>query len=117
MPIAGRRRRRDEDWHDRSIFALGNSGDLRWYDWRFPLLWEEPVMQASARHQLDPAWILGVMRSESAMTEAARSSAGALGLMQVTPATEPILTTELVASPGRRVMSGWHFMVKKNMLS
>lgn len=74
-------------WHDRAIHALGDSGELRFYAWRFPLLWQEQVQAASARHGLDPAWILGLMRSESAMTETARSSAGALGLMQVTPGT------------------------------
>jgi len=36
---------------------------------------------------LDLAWVLGLMRSESAMAEDAVSSAGARGLMQVTPAT------------------------------
>jgi soluble lytic murein transglycosylase len=76
-----------QQWHDRAIFALGNSGDLRWYEWRFPLLWEQPIQQAASRYQLDPAWLLGVMRSESAMVETARSSAGAMGLMQVTPGT------------------------------
>jgi soluble lytic murein transglycosylase len=78
---------RGEDWHDRVIFLLGDSGDLQFYDWRFPLVWEKEVAEEAARNQLDPAWVHGVMRSESALAEAARSSAGALGLMQVTPAT------------------------------
>ena len=42
---------------------------------------------AVARNRLDPAWIHGVMRSESALVESARSPAGAIGLMQITPAT------------------------------
>jgi soluble lytic murein transglycosylase len=76
-----------EEWHDRAIFALGDSGELRFYDWRFPILHTDAVMDAAARHDLDPAWVYAIMRSESAMVEQARSSAGALGLMQVTPAT------------------------------
>ena len=76
-----------EGWYDRAIFALGNSGDLNLYDWRFPLLWEPDIKKAAAAHQLDPAWVYGTIRSESAMVETARSSANALGLMQVTPAT------------------------------
>ena len=76
-----------EGWYSRAIFALGNSGDLNLYDWRFPLLWETDVINAAAANQLDPAWVYGTMRSESAMVETARSSANALGLMQVTPAT------------------------------
>lgn len=77
----------EEEWHDRVIFALGNSGDRQFYDWRFPVLWESAVNTASGNLNLDAAWIHGVMRSESALAEGARSSAGALGLMQVTPGT------------------------------
>ena len=76
-----------ENWHDRAIFALGNSGDLQFYEWRFPLLWEAEIKREAATNNLDPAWVYGTIRSESAMVETARSSANALGLMQVTPAT------------------------------
>lgn len=76
-----------EAWHDRVIFALGNSGDRRLYEWRFPLIWEADIKREAAANQLDPAWVYGTIRSESAMVETARSSANALGLMQVTPAT------------------------------
>ncbi len=76
-----------ENWYDRAIFALGNSGHLNLYEWRFPLLWEADITKAAALNQLDPAWVYGTIRSESAMLETARSSANALGLMQVTPAT------------------------------
>jgi soluble lytic murein transglycosylase len=76
-----------EGWHDRAIFALGNSGDLRFYEWRFPLVWETEIKREASANKLDPAWVYGIIRAESAMVEAARSSANALGLMQVTPAT------------------------------
>ncbi len=76
-----------EGWPDMAIFALGNSGDLRWYKWRFPIEYE-PLVQSNANSMnLDPSWIMGLMRSESAMAEDAVSSAGARGLMQVTPQT------------------------------
>jgi len=78
---------REEGWHDRVIFSLGDSGDLQYYEWRFPLPWEDLVSAESSRNALEPSWVFGVMRSESALAEQARSSAGALGLMQVTPAT------------------------------
>ena len=76
-----------ESWHDRAIFALGNSGDLRFYEWRFPLAWEADIKREATANKIDPAWVYGTIRSESAMMETARSSANALGLMQVTPAT------------------------------
>ncbi len=74
-------------WPDRAIFALGNSGDLRFYEWRFPLINQSQVMKKAGQHRLDSHWIYGLMRSESAMNPRAISSANARGLMQVTPAT------------------------------
>lgn len=76
-----------ESWHDRVIFALGNSGDLQFYEWRFPLAWETEIRSEAVANSLDPAWVYGTIRSESAMMETAHSSANAMGLMQVTPAT------------------------------
>jgi soluble lytic murein transglycosylase len=76
-----------EGWHDRAIFALGNSGDLQYYEWRFPLAWEDDIRRHAMANGLEPAWVFGTVRSESAMVENARSPANALGLMQVTPAT------------------------------
>jgi len=76
-----------ENWHDRVIFALGNSGDLNIYEWRFPILWEKEINHVAADNQLDTSWVYGTIRSESAMLETAHSSANAMGLMQITPAT------------------------------
>ena len=77
----------EENWPEMAIFALGNSGDLRWYDWRFPLEYAALVETQAQQRQLDPAWVLGLMRSESAMAEDAISPAGAMGLMQLMPKT------------------------------
>jgi len=74
-------------WPDMAIFALGNSGDTRWYDWRFPLAYGELTRAEAAEHGLDISWVLGLMRSESALAEDAISHAGARGLMQITPGT------------------------------
>lgn len=76
-----------ENWPDMAIFALGNSGDLRWYDWRFPLEYAALVETRASDRKLDPSWVMGLMRSESAMAEDAVSPAGARGLMQVMPKT------------------------------
>lgn len=76
-----------EQWPDMAIFALGDSGDQRWYEWRFPLDFHALVEANASAMNLDPSWVMGLMRSESAMAESALSSAGARGLMQVTPGT------------------------------
>ena len=74
-------------WPDRAIAALGDSGDLRWYAWRFPNPWGDLVAAQTGPLALDEAWVLGLMRSESALAEDAISPAGARGLMQLTPPT------------------------------
>jgi soluble lytic murein transglycosylase len=76
-----------EDWPQMAIFALGDSGDLRWYEWRFPLGYVPLVEASAAPLQLDQSWVMGLMRSESALAEDAVSAAGARGLMQVMPGT------------------------------
>ncbi len=77
----------DEGWHEMAIFALGNSGDQRWYEWRFPVHHRALVEQMVTGNTMDTSWVLGLIRSESAMAEDAISSAGARGLMQVMPDT------------------------------
>lgn len=75
------------NWPEMAIFALGTSGDQRWYEWRFPLDYQTLVDSNAAAQDLDPAWVMGLMRSESAMAADAISAVGARGLMQVTPDT------------------------------
>lgn len=76
-----------EGWPQMAIFALGDSGDQRWYEWRFPLDYV-PLVDANAEGlRLDASWVMGLMRSESALAEDAVSPAGARGLMQVMPGT------------------------------
>ncbi len=75
------------NWHDRAIFAAGKSGHLDDLELRFPVLHAQEVMRVTAPLRLDPAWVMGVMRQESAFIVDIRSSAGALGLMQLMPGT------------------------------
>jgi len=81
------------NWPDLAILALANSGDKNWFEWRFPLTYLSHVSDQARRRGLDPAWVMGVMRSESAMAEDAVSPAGARGLMQVSPGTAAQVAT------------------------
>jgi len=74
-------------WHDRGIFALGAAGYYDDLEIRFPLAFREQLVSQARREHLDPAWVFAVTRQESAFTADARSPAGALGLMQIMPAT------------------------------
>lgn len=77
----------EEDWPDVVILALADSGDFNWYEWRFPVAHQQAIQQYAATNNLDPSWVMGLMRSESAMAADAVSSAGARGLMQLMPGT------------------------------
>ena len=75
------------NWHDRAIITAARSGHQDDLDLRFPVLYEHEVAKMSNQLNLDPAWVMGLMRQESAFMADARSPAGALGLMQLMPAT------------------------------
>jgi len=74
-------------WHDRAIATVGRSGHYDDLDLRFPLVYENLVKRSAKTAGIDPTWIYGVLRQESAFIPDARSSAGALGLMQLMPGT------------------------------
>ena len=74
-------------WHDRAIFTLARTGYWDDLELRFPLAHTGLVEQHAARNGIDIAWIYAVMRQESAFMHNARSHAGAMGLMQLMPAT------------------------------
>jgi soluble lytic murein transglycosylase len=59
-----------------------------WYErLRYPLRYSEYVRVHAREHGLDPALLAAVIYQESKFRPAAKSSSGALGLMQLTPAT------------------------------
>jgi soluble lytic murein transglycosylase len=72
-------------WHDRAIYTLSKTGHRHDLDLRFPLLFRPMVETNAQANNLDPSWMFGVMRQESAFVADARSPAGALGLMQLMP--------------------------------
>ncbi|QCU90371.1 lytic transglycosylase domain-containing protein [Thiomicrorhabdus sediminis] len=73
--------------HNQAIRSLAKA--KKWHDLnlRFPTPYKQPVMQHADKNKIDPAWIYGIMRRESAFSDDIRSHAGAVGLMQIMPAT------------------------------
>ncbi|MDX9767700.1 MAG: transglycosylase SLT domain-containing protein [Ectothiorhodospiraceae bacterium] len=74
-------------WHDRAIFTAARARQFDDIDLRFPIAHENLVRTEASRQGLNPAWPFAILRQESAFMQDARSSAGALGLMQLMPAT------------------------------
>ena len=79
---AGRR-----GWPRKAIEAAAAAKLFDRLSLRFPLAWKDETAAAAKAHGLDPAWVLAIIRMESAFLPEARSSADARGLMQLLPAT------------------------------
>lgn len=74
-------------WHDRAIFTMSRAKAYDDLLLRFPILFRDLLDKYAKKRKLDPGWIYGLVRAESAFIEDAKSPAGALGLMQVMPKT------------------------------
>lgn len=69
-----------------------------------------PINDAARRHQLDPALIRAVIHAESGFRPEARSSAGALGLMQLMPETARELGVTDPLSPVENIHGGVRYL-------
>ncbi|MFK8068358.1 MAG: transglycosylase SLT domain-containing protein [Gammaproteobacteria bacterium] len=74
-------------WHDRTILTLGKAKSYDDLTRRFPLPYNKTVKKYSKKRALPVSKIYTIIRQESAFIHDVRSHAGALGLMQVMPAT------------------------------
>ena len=74
-------------WAGQSILTMASTTSRDDMDLRFPLLFQQQVLAHSEHESIDPAWTYGVIRRESAFVKDARSPVGAVGLMQLMPAT------------------------------
>lgn len=74
-------------WYNGGINAMITGNLWNHLSLRFPLAYKDEILRAANATQLDPNFIYAVARQESAFSEKARSSAGAMGLMQLMPTT------------------------------
>ncbi|MHB8254791.1 MAG: transglycosylase SLT domain-containing protein, partial [Acidiferrobacter sp.] len=82
-------------WRDCAILTIAGTEAVHALAIRFPLLYR-PLIDADARlNGIDPAWVYGIIRQESAFIFDARSGVGALGLMQLMPQTGFITAREI----------------------
>ena len=89
-------------WHDRAIFTISKTDFTRDYSLRFPMPYTDKVLAVARREAIDPAWMFGLIRRESAFIADIRSSAGAVGLMQLLPSTAKYVARKM----GRKFNSG-----------
>lgn len=82
-------------WHDRAIMAAAKAGHYDDLDVRFPLAYYDQLANGATGQNIDLPWVYGIVRQESAFMTQIRSSAGALGLMQLMPATGRFVAKKL----------------------
>ncbi|MEK8019144.1 MAG: transglycosylase SLT domain-containing protein [Candidatus Parabeggiatoa sp.] len=82
-------------WHDRAIMAAAKAGHYDDLNVRFPLVFRSELAAGANSQLLDLAWVYGIVRQESAFMTDVRSSAGALGLMQLMPATARLVAKKI----------------------
>ena len=95
-------------WHDQAIFTLARAAYWDDLELRFPLVHTELVRDHARQRTLDASWVFGVIRQESAFNPLVRSHAGALGLMQLMPATARYVARKLLGkkrSPRRHELT------------
>jgi soluble lytic murein transglycosylase len=104
-----------------SILTVAKTKDWNAIDLRFPLLHRELVEQHSRQQQVEPSWVYGVMRRESAFKIDALSRVKAFGLMQLMPATAREVSRSLkltglnredYVKPEINIQLGSHYLAK-----
>jgi soluble lytic murein transglycosylase len=85
---------------------------------RFSVAYRDGVFAHARAGELDPAWVYAVIRQESAFRADARSPVGALGLMQIMPATgrqiarnlQDVVDTPNLLQPEINIRYGAHYL-------
>lgn len=74
-------------WHSRAIAAAASLGEYDDLSIRYPLPYQETFEEFSTLASISSTWAYSIARSESLFMRDVRSNAGAIGLMQLMPAT------------------------------
>ena len=74
-------------WHSRAISTIASVGRYDDLALRYPLPYHSTFEKHAASASIPSQWAYGIARSESLFMRDVRSSAGAIGLMQLMPAT------------------------------
>lgn len=89
-------------WHSRAIITLAQGDYWDALDIRYPTPYLASIKTSAAATHLKPAYVLAIIRTESLFMPAVSSSAGAIGLMQLMPATARLVARHNnLATPSR----------------
>jgi len=82
-------------WHSRAISAAASLGEYDDLAIRYPLPYQATFEAFSSQASISSTWAYGIARSESLFMRDVRSSAGAIGLMQLMLSTGRIMAKEI----------------------
>lgn len=74
-------------WHSQAIVTASANGLIDDLELRFPMPWRDSFETLSRKASMEPTFAYGIARSESLFMSDVASRAGAIGLMQLMPAT------------------------------
>ncbi|PAU87465.1 lytic murein transglycosylase [Pseudomonas sp. WN033] len=121
--IAQAKLARDMDWYFPAIRNISQAQYWDDLDIRFPMAYREPILNQARARQLNSTWVYAITRQESAFMADARSHAGAMGLMQLMPATAretarrnniPLGNLNEVLIPERNIALGTAYLAQLN---
>lgn len=97
-----------------SLVRLGTR--FSYLAWKYPLAFHDIVTTCAQAQKIDPLLIMAIMREESHFQRDAVSSAGALGIMQLLPATARSMThikqNEELFDPEKNIRLGTNYFAK-----
>ena len=79
------------------VMALFIAGAVCVFNFLYPQKYEDYITNYAQKYDLEPALVASVINVESGYDENAKSSAGAIGLMQIIPATASYLMGEEIS--------------------
>ncbi|MDZ4201059.1 MAG: transglycosylase SLT domain-containing protein [Gallionella sp.] len=95
---------RRNEMYDRAIGAAEKTVNVHDFGLRYLAPYRDALQSHIREHNLEEAWVYGLMRQESRFVTAAKSTVGAAGLMQVMPATAKWIAKRIGMKDYRRSM-------------
>src|SRR5690606_11007369 len=85
----------EQGWYAQVITTMADLGHWEDYQARYPFAHQQSIEEFSQESPVKPAWVMAVIKQESAWAKDALSSARAHGLMQLLPETAGRIGKEL----------------------
>jgi soluble lytic murein transglycosylase len=105
-------------WHRHGIQAMIDAQEWNDLQVRFPLAYQDQVAKVAQSTAINPLFLYAIARQESAFMADARSPVGAMGLMQLMPATAQqtakrsgiAYTVQDLLKPEKNITLGGHYL-------